>query len=153
REEETTGHAEAVLATSVSRLAWAGSHLLFSLLGPALALFAEGVVTGLVYTQGDFGDILGGVMLQLPAAWVLAAVAVLIFGLLPRWSLAAWAAPAACLLILLVGETLQLNHWLLDISPFTHVPHLPGGTVSATPVLTMLAVALVVGVAGLAGLR
>jgi ABC-2 type transport system permease protein len=153
REEETAGHAEAVLATSVSRLAWAGSHLLFSLLGPALALFAEGTVTGLVYTQGDFGDILGGVMLQLPAVWVLASVAVLIFGVLPRWSPAAWAAPAACLLILLVGETLQLSQWLLDISPFTHVPRLPGGAVSATPVLAMLAVALVVGVLGLAGLR
>ena len=153
REEETTGHAEAVLATSVSRLAWAGSHLLFSLLGPALALFAEGLVAGLVSTSGNFGDILGGVLLQLPAVWVLAAVAVLLFGVLPRWSLAAWAAPAACLLILLVGETLQLNHWLLDISPFTHVPHLPGGSVSATPVIALLAVALVVGVVGLTGLR
>jgi ABC-2 type transport system permease protein len=92
-------------------------------------------------------------MLQLPAVWVLASVAVLLFGVLPRWSLVAWAAPAACLLILLVGETLQLNHWFLDISPFTHVPHLPGGSVSATPVITLLAIALVVGVLGLAGLR
>jgi ABC-2 type transport system permease protein len=153
RDEETTGRAEAVLATSVSRLTWAGSHLLFSLLGPALALFAEGVATGLVYTQGDFAGILGGVLLQLPAVWVLASVAVLLFGVLPRWSAAAWAAPAACLLILLVGGTLQLNHWLLDVSPFTHVPHLPGGAVSAAPVLTLLAVALVVGAVGLAGLR
>ena len=153
RDEETAGHAEAVLATSVSRFAWAGSHLLFSLLGPALALFAEGLVAGLVYTQGDLGDILAGTMLQLPAVWVLASVAVLLFGVLPRWSLVAWAAPAACLLILLVGETLQLSQWLLDLSPFTHIPHLPGGTVSATPIVTLVAVALVVGVVGLAGLR
>ena len=148
RDEETTGHAEAVLATAVSRYAWAGSHLLFSLLGPAVALLAEGAVTGLVYTDGDFGDILGGAMLQLPAVWVLSAVAVLLFGLLPRWSLVAWAAPAVCLLILLVGETLQLSQWLLDVSPFTHVPHLPG-TVSATPLVTLLAVAVVLGVVGL----
>jgi ABC-2 type transport system permease protein len=153
RDEETAGHAEAVLATSVSRLAWAGSHLLFSLLGPALALLAEGVVAGLVYTRGSFAGIVGGVLLQVPAVWVLASLAVLLFGVLPRWSLVAWAAPAACLLILLVGETLQLNHWLLDISPFTHVPHLPGGSVSATPVVALLAVALVAGVLGLAGLR
>ncbi|MFC7274164.1 ABC transporter permease [Paractinoplanes rhizophilus] len=153
RDEEATGHAEAVLATSVSRYAWAGSHLLFSLLGPALALFAEGLVAGLTYSPGDFGGILAGTMLQLPAVWVLAGLTVLVFGLLPRWSLVAWAAPAACLLILLVGETLQLNQWLLDISPFTHTPRLPGGTISATPMVTLLAVAVVFGALGIAGLR
>ena len=152
RDEETTGHAEAVLATAVSRYAWAASHLLFSLLGPAVALFAEGLVAGLVYTDGDFGDIVGGVLLQIPAVWVLSAVAVLLFGLLPRFSLVAWAAPAACLLILLVGETLQLSQWLLDLSPFTHVPHLPGD-VAATPLVTLVAVAAGLGALGMAGLR
>jgi ABC-2 type transport system permease protein len=153
RDEETTGHAEAVLTTAVSRGAWAGSHLLFSLLGPALALFAEGVTSGLVATEGDFGRILGGTMLELPAVWVLAAVAVLLFGLLPQWAPAAWAAPAICLLILLVGETLQLDQWLLDISPFTHVPHVIGGSVPATPVIILVAVAVVLAGGGLAGLR
>lgn len=154
RDEETTGHAEAILSTSVSRYAWSLSHLVFSLLGPALALLAEGLVAGLVYSGGDkLGPIVAGTMLQLPAVWVLAGVTVLLFGLLPRWSLAAWAAPAACLLILLVGETLQLNQWLLDISPFTHTPRLPGGTISATPMVTLIAVALVCGALGIAGLR
>jgi ABC-2 type transport system permease protein len=92
-------------------------------------------------------------MLQLPAVWVMAAVAVLLFGLLPRWSMVAWAAPAVSLLILLVGETLRLNQWLLDVSPFTHVPHLPGGTITATPLITLTAVALALGAAGIAGLR
>ncbi len=137
----------------MSRYAWAGSHLLFSLLGPALALFAEGLVAGLTYTQGSLGGIVAGTMIQLPAVWVLAAVAVLLFGLLPRYSLAAWAAPGICLLVLLVGETLQLNQWLLDISPFTHVPHLPGGDVTATPFITLTAVAIALAAVGIAGLR
>jgi ABC-2 type transport system permease protein len=154
RDEETAGHAEAVLSTSVSRYAWAFSHLVFSLLGPALALFAEGLVAGLVYSGGaKLGPILAGTMLQLPAMWVLAGLTVLVFGLLPRWSLMAWAAPAACLLILLVGETLQLNHWLLDISPFTHTPRLPGGAIQATPLVTLIVVALACGILGVAGLR
>ncbi|MFF5080430.1 ABC transporter permease [Actinoplanes sp. NPDC000266] len=153
RDEEQSGRAEPLLATAVSRYAWAGSHLLFSLLGPAVALLAEGLVAGLTYTDGDLGAIMTSTLVQLPAVWVLAAVAVLLFGLLPRLSAAAWGAPALCLLILLVGQTLQLDQWLLDVSPFTHIPHLPGGDVTVTPLVTLLAVAAVLTVIGLGGLR
>jgi ABC-2 type transport system permease protein len=65
----------------------------------------------------------------------------------------AWGAVAACVLVLLVGATLQLSQWVLDISPFTHVPHLPGGHATATPFVVLTLVALVVGTAGLAGFR
>ncbi|MGK5680601.1 ABC transporter permease [Actinoplanes sp. URMC 104] len=153
RDEELTGHAEAVLSTAVSRYAWAGSHLLFSLLGPVLALAAEGLAAGLAYPDGDLGAILAGTVVQLPAVWVLAALAVLVFGLVPRLSAVAWAPPAICLLILLVGQTLQLDQWVLDLSPFTHVPHLPGGDVSATPLITLTLLAALLTAAGIAGLR
>jgi ABC-2 type transport system permease protein len=153
RDEEQTGHAEMVLSTGVSRTALLGSHLVFSLLGPAVALLAEGLVAGVTYGHGEVGGIIGGTLLQLPAVWVLAAIAVLIFGLLPRWSLLAWGAPALCLLILLVGETLQLNHYVLDVSPFTHIPHLPGGTVPATPLVTLVVLAGVLAALGAAALR
>jgi ABC-2 type transport system permease protein len=159
REEETTGHAEVVLTSAVGRLRWAGSHLVFSLLGPAVVLAVAGVLEGLTYglvsndVGGRLSGALGGTMAQLPAVWVLAAVAVVLFGLLPRWAPVAWGALAICLLILLVGTTLQLNQWILDISPFTHVPHLPGGHATATPfvVLTVVAAALAAG--GLTALR
>jgi ABC-2 type transport system permease protein len=153
RDEEQSGHAEAILSTAVSRYAWAGGHLIFSLLGPAVVLFAEGLVAGLAYPDGDLGGIVAATMVQLPAVWVLAALAVLLFGLLPRYSLVAWGPPAVCLLVLLLGETLGLDQWVLDISPFTHVPHLPGGDVAAVPLVTLTAVAVVLIVAGLGGLR
>ncbi|GAA0513166.1 exporter of polyketide antibiotics [Paractinoplanes deccanensis] len=153
RDEEQSGHAEPLLATAVSRPAWAASHLLFALLGPAVALLAEGLTAGLTYTDGDLGAILASTLIQLPAVWVLAAVAFLLFGLAPRLSAAAWGAPALCLLILLVGQTLQLDQWLLDLSPFTHIPHLPGGTVAATPLVALVAVAAVLTAAGLTGFR
>jgi hypothetical protein len=41
----------------------------------------------------------------------------------------------------------------MDISPFTHIPKLPGGAVSAQPLLWLCAVALTMAMIGLAGLR
>ncbi|HEY0000064.1 MAG TPA: ABC transporter permease [Actinoplanes sp.] len=153
RDEEQTGRAEAVLATAVSRLGWAGSHLLFSLVGSALVLFAEGLVAALAFPEGEFGEVLAASMVQLPAVWVMAAVAVLLFGLLPRYAAVAWAAPFLCLLLLLAGGVLRLDQWVLDISPFTHVPHLPGADPAPTPLITLTVVALALAVAGLTGLR
>ena len=54
---------------------------------------------------------------------------------------------------LLVGETLQLNHYLLDISPFTHIPHLPGGSVPAAPLVTLTVLAVVLAALGAESLR
>jgi ABC-2 type transport system permease protein len=159
REEETTGHAEMVLTSSVARLRWAGSHLVFSLLAPAVVLAVAGVVEGLTYgaissgAANPLGRALSGTMAQLPAVWVLAGVAVLLFGVFPRWTAAAWGALAACVLLLLVGTTLQWNQWILDVSPFTHVPHLPGGDAVATPFVVLIAVAVVLTAGGLAALR
>ncbi|BFU47228.1 ABC transporter permease [Krasilnikovia sp. MM14-A1004] len=157
RVEEATGHAEVVLGTATGRLRWAASHLAFSLLGPTVLLVVAGLVEGVVY-RAIGGDVaptvaLGGALAQLPAVWVLAAVALLLFGVLPRLVPAAWGVLAACALMLLVGTTLQFDQWVLDLSPFTHIPHLPGGHASATPLVVLTAVAVALGAAGLYGLR
>ncbi|WP_232534051.1 hypothetical protein [Plantactinospora sp. KBS50] len=42
---------------------------------------------------------------------------------------------------------------MLDVSPFTHVPRLPGAHWSVVPLIWLLAVAALLGAAGLLGLR
>jgi ABC-2 type transport system permease protein len=159
RAEETGGRAEPVLGTAVGRLRWAGSHLVFSVLGPAAALVAAGLAVGLTHglNTGDVGRqlprVLAGAMVQLPAVWSLAAITVVLFGLLPRLAPVGWGALAACLLLSLVGTTLQFDQWILDISPFAHLPHLPGGELTATPLVILTLVAAVLATVGLAGLR
>jgi ABC-2 type transport system permease protein len=97
---------------------------------------------------------IGAAMGQLPSALVLSAVAIGFFGLLPRASAAgAWTALGLVVVISLFGQALQLSHWVLDVSPFTHAPRLPGGPVLAAPLLWLCAVALALSAAGLAGLR
>ncbi len=160
RTEETGDRAEPVLATATGRVRWALSHVAVAVLGAALLLAVAGVAAGLGYglRAGSAGSqvarMLGAAMGQLPSALALAAVAVLVFGVLPRASVpGAWGAVALVVLLDLFGQVLQLSHWVLDISPFTHAPRLPGGTVQAAPLLWLGLAALAFSAAGLAGLR
>jgi ABC-2 type transport system permease protein len=160
RTEETGGQAEPVLATATGRIRWALSYVTVAVAGAALLLAVAGVAAGLGYglRTGSAGPelarMIGAAMGQLPSALVLAAVAIAFFGLLPRASAAgAWTALGLVVVINLFGQVLQLSHWILDLSPFTHAPRLPGGTVSAVPLLWLCALALALSVAGLAGLR
>jgi ABC-2 type transport system permease protein len=157
RGEETAIRLEPVLATSVGRLRWAGSHLVFAFFGTAALLLSGGVFMGLAngLRTGDVGgslaDTLAGMLVQLPAAWVVVALAVTIFGLLPGFSAAAWAAGALALLLSLFGPVLNLPQAVLDVSPFQHPPKIPGQEFTATPLSWLLVVAGAALVAGLLG--
>jgi ABC-2 type transport system permease protein len=160
RTEETGDLAEPVLATATGRIRWALSHIAIAVAGAALLLAVAGVTTGLGYglRAGSAGTevarMTGAAMAQLPSALVLAAVAVLAFGLLPGASVpVAWTALGLVVLINLFGQVLQLSHWVLDVSPFTHAPRLPGGTVPAAPLVWLCGLALAMSAAGLIGLR
>ena len=70
-------------------------------------------------------------MVQLPASLAVAGAAVVLFGLVPRASVAgAWTVVGVLVLIALFGQVLQLSQSILDVSPFTHVPKLPGAAVT-----------------------
>jgi ABC-2 type transport system permease protein len=159
RAEETASRAEPVLAGSVGRLRLAASHLAFALLGSAFLLAVAGAVTGLAegLSQGDVAGqlprLLGAAMVQVPAVWVLAGIAAALFGLLPRFTALAWAALVVFLLLGQLGPLFQLSQWALDISPFTHLPKLPGGEFTATPLVWLVVVTVVLTTAGLVGFR
>jgi ABC-2 type transport system permease protein len=160
RTEEASLRSEPLLATRVSRLRWANSHLVFAILGPVLAMALCGVIAGLVYgaNTGDVGHevprVLGGAMVQLPAVWLLGALTVATFGLLPRFAaMVGWVALTFCFLLGQFGALLQLPKSILDISPFTHIPRVPGGAIVWTPLLIMTGLAAVLTGVGLAGFR
>ncbi|GIH27503.1 exporter of polyketide antibiotics [Acrocarpospora phusangensis] len=159
RAEETGLRAEPVLATATGRVPWALSHVLFAVLGPAVALLVLGVTLGISYgvSMGDVGGqlprVIGAALVQLPAVAVLTGLSVALFGLLPRLSALAWGALGAFLLLGQIGAILQLDPLVLDVSPFTHTPRLPGGTLAATPVLTLSLIAALLIAAGLYGFR
>ncbi|WKX19744.1 MULTISPECIES: ABC transporter permease [unclassified Streptomyces] len=150
--EETSGRAEPVLAGAVGRLRWAAGHLVIAFGGAALIMLLAGLGFAAGYGQ-DFWAILGACLVQLPAVWVIGGAAVLLHGLLPRAAVAAWAVAGAVLLLGWVGPALDVPQSVLDVSPYGHLPKLPGGEMSWTPVVVLVLIAAALVAAGLAGLR
>jgi ABC-2 type transport system permease protein len=154
RSEETTGHLELLLSTSLPRLRWAGGHLLLALGGSALVLAATGFGAGIgTQDAGEIPRLVGSALAQLPAVWVLGALVAGLFGLAPRALMLAWAALGACFLLWFLGPLLDLPRWLLDLSPYEHVPAVPADAFSLAPLLGLTAVAAALTAAGLAGVR
>jgi ABC-2 type transport system permease protein len=92
RAEESGNLADPVLAGSVGRVRWGLSHVMVAVAGTALLLAVAGVATGLGYgiraggTGPEIARMLGAGVAQLPAALVIAGIAVAAVGLAPRAS-------------------------------------------------------------------
>ena len=160
RSEEAELRAEQVLATATSRTGWAGSHLVVAAVGAGVVLGVGGLLAGLAHglRAGDLGGelprVLGAALVQLPAVWVMAAVGAALFGLAPRLVVGAtWAILAVVLAITVFGEPLRFAQWVLDLSPFAHLPRLPAADFVAAPLVWLLAAAAVLAAAGLAAFR
>ncbi|MFI1741546.1 ABC transporter permease [Streptomyces sioyaensis] len=157
--EETAGRAEPVLAGAVSRLRWVAGHLALAYGGSAVILAFGGLALGVSYdlSAGDpggrTGPVLAAALAQVPAVWTLTGLAVLVFGLLPGATTAVWALVGGCLTLGWVGPSLDFPRWAMDLSPYGHLPKLPGADATAAPFLWLLALSAVFTAAGLVGVR
>jgi len=158
RSEEAALRTEPLLATAVGRTKWAWSHLAIAVVGAALLLVAAGVSAGLVSALqvGDidqFGRVLVAALVQIPAVWLIIGIVVAAFGLVPRLIVVGWVALAGFVLLGEFGALFDLSRVIMDISPFTHVPRMPGGDFAVAPLLWLTAIAAGLFVLGLAGFR
>lgn len=149
RAEESSGRGELTLGASMSRLRWAGSHLLIAMAGTVLILAAAGLTAGLAHglATGDGTQVprlLGATLVQVPAAWTLGAVSALAFGLLPQLAVAiSWTAWAVTNLFgEVLGPAIGIDYWIANVVvPFHHLPKvLSGGTFTVLPLLILAGV-------------
>jgi len=152
RSEESAGHAEAVLATAAARIGWATSHWLLALAGVAWLMLVAGAATGLGHALavGDSSQILRitvAALARIPAAWVLVALVVAVWGVWPRATALVWGAYAAFIVVGEFGQLWGVPRWVMDFSPFSHSPLLPGPDAELTGMvwLTIIAGALLAG--------
>ncbi len=151
RSEENEGHAESLLATALARSRWLGSYLLVALLGSAFVLLSGSAALGVLAAidQNDGGlflQIMGAALAYIPAIWILIGLAGLLFGALPRAIVVVWIAFLYAFVVGIFGDLLNLPSWMFSLSPYEHVPDLPGGefTVLSVVLLTLVALALIV---------
>ena len=152
REEEGSGRVENLLTAGAGRVRWlagravvmVGSVVLLALVGGASAW--SGVA--LSGSGADIGAALRGALNVVPVALLFGGLTVLAYGLLPRATAAvAFGAVVLAYLLQVFGSIAEAPHWLLDLSPFAHVPPVP-----AVPAdLTSSAVMVAVGLAAAAG--
>ncbi|MGW6980859.1 ABC transporter permease [Streptomyces sp. NPDC054932] len=151
--EESGQRAEPLLANAVGRLRWAGGHLAVAFGGSALILLLAGAGLGLGHGR-DPGAAIGATLAQLPAVWLIGALAALLYGAAPAYAGAAWAVAGGVLALGWVGPALNLPQAVLDLSPFAHLPRLPGAqALDRTPLLALTALAAALTAAGLGALR
>jgi ABC-2 type transport system permease protein len=135
RSDETSGRAELLLATAVGRMRWAA---------------------GLAAGRGDL-RVLAAALVQVPAALVVGAVAMLAVGFVPR--VAAAISFVVWLVVNMFGEivgpSLGIDYGVANlVSPFHFLPRvLTGEQLTAAPLLGLAAVAVVLSSAGVARLR
>lgn len=158
RTEESELRAEPILAGAVGRIRWAMGNIAIALAGTTVLMLVAGASAGLMYgiqdhDLADIWRIVGASLVQLPAVWVMAGVAIAAFGLIPRLTSAGWGVLVGFILLSELGPLLNLRQWVMNISPFTHVPKLPGGSFSVVSIVALATAAAVLTAAGLVGLR
>lgn len=159
RGEEMSGRAEPLLVADGARIRPAAAHLLIAVAGLVMLLALAGLAAGVTYGRsvhdvgGQVPALLGACLAQAPGAAVLAGLALAVVGVLPRASLAVWPVLAVCLLLGQLGAELRLPQAVRDLSPYTQLPLLPGGSVHALPLVLLVVVALTFAAAGLVGWR
>jgi len=122
--DEHDGRTEQVLATATSRSRAFAATTLVAFLGSAWLLLVTGVGLAVGYGR-SFGDVIVAGLGQVPAVWLVIALAVLAWACRSNGTLIGWVLLAVFLTLGQVGELLQLPGWVLGLSPYHHPPSMP----------------------------
>lgn len=158
RGEETAGRAEPVLAAGSTRTGWMTGYLVVAMGGSGLILLAGSLGLGATAAANQrdaslLADLLGAGLAYLPAVWLVVALVAAMFGLAPRAMAVGWLVLGYGVVVGLLGEALGMPDSVRNLSPFAHVPRLPGESLTAAPLIVLAVLAGALVAVGLAGFR
>jgi ABC-2 type transport system permease protein len=155
--DEDEGQLDLVLAGPVSRTRSLTADVVATLTGTTTVLVAgaAGLALGqLAATNAaDSAEAFGAQLAYLPAVLTLVGIVVLIYGWLPDWGWVGWVVLAFVFVIGWLGGLLDPPRWIVDLSPYSHVPRVPIESAAgwSLPVLCLVGLGLVA--LGLVGFR
>ena len=158
-QSESSGQAEIELSSPISRGRWASGRVILGYLGALAIVLAGAIGLGLVYGASvhdiptSLGHAVGAGLITVPAVWLVMGVAVLSLGLRPSWFAISWVALGWCVIAGWFGVVLGLPEWILQTSPFGHLPTWPSGPMSWTAVIILSVIAVVMLLVSERGLR
>lgn len=155
RSEERSSRADPILATPTARFRLIVGSVAVTIGGTAIVMATSGLAIGAGFAAmtGDASQILrlfAAAIVMVPALLVIAGVALTLHGVAPKYSPGAWGALGFVFVVGIFGPVLKLPQWLLDVSPFQHVPPLPAGQFELLPVAILVTVAAVLHAFGIA---
>ncbi|MBD5786096.1 polyketide antibiotic transporter [Cellulosimicrobium terreum] len=159
RTEETSGRVEPVLATATGRTRWLGAQLAVTVLGSAILLVVSGLTLGLgALTAGvttpSLGEYVVASVVYLPAVLALVGVVWVCLGWRPGLAGLAWVVLVWALVVGIFGSLLEdVPDAAKGVSPYWHIPQLPGADVDAGSLGLLTLVALALLALGFVGFR
>lgn len=158
RQEEVAGRLEPVLATAVSRLRWAASHIVIVCIGTSILLLVGALGFGLsvsatLENTAIMEELLHTAVAYMPAIWLVGAFTFALFGLWPKAVHFAWALIAYSMFIIMLGGLFGFPDWTLYLTPFGHVPLLPAEQYESAPLLWLTGVTIVLLIIGFIGFQ
>lgn len=157
RAEEAELRAEPVLTGPVSRAKWAAGHLLFVFFGSAAIVAAMGLGAGITSAAvtGDGGSLMRVFLLciaKIPAVWVVASLAVFLYGFVPKLSAGiSWCIVGLFIVLEFLWELGIIGMGVFRLSPFSYV--YPTNGIALVPIIVLTLISAVLTAAGTAGLR
>lgn len=153
RSEEKNGRIEVLLSSVISRSRLLGSYVFVSLVNTILFLFMAGFGMGITGSQSmnDSSYLLDLTIAGLafaPAIWIGIGLVVLLFGSAPRKTSYSWAIVIYAFIVVYLGEILQMPDWMMDISPFNHIPKIPAENfdwLSSASLTALAAILIIIG--------
>lgn len=155
RAEEAAGRLEHLLVRPVGRARWLATSAALALLATTLVVVSAGagvwVGAALSDTAVSAAQAFRPVLWTLPVVVLFGGIAVLMFGIVPRMTVALPVGLAVLAYLLdLVGPVLDLPQVVRDLSPFAWLPR-PGEEPSATAALVLVLVGLAAAAVGTTG--
>ncbi|WP_137725157.1 ABC transporter permease [Prescottella subtropica] len=156
RGEETSGRAEDVLSTPVSRWRWLGTQLAVLTVATMLIVVAAGAAMGTtaaatLHDGSMFGRLVGAAANLLPATLTVIGVAAVVYAWAPRFLAIVWVYLGY---LLVIGMFLEvLPDWTGWASPFHFTPNMPADAFDVVPLIVLSVLAVVLYALALAGFR